>query len=235
MWVHGICMVCVLLNRLLKSMCRGKFEFVRMMVQLLKTMLYFFTMLYVQCKLITVLSLPQNGGYMIARNYMEVLLIYDVAFFYFTVFALILFNLTIRCFRFHTIRERMVGPIERFKHLRGDSLYISREDVFWVTVPIARIGLWILINVNRYSGFVGSKPVRFCILGMNLVNLYVVWQIFFASSQNNFIKNTNNYRWYKVPILFIVYAIIFGFEVSLLSLMKGTKFWGPLGFLDMTL
>jgi len=84
-----------------------------------------------------------------ARNVMEILIIFDIAFFYFTIISLMIFNTLVRCRRFHTMRERMVGSIERFKHLRGDSLYIGREDIFWFTVPMARLLLWLMIEINR--------------------------------------------------------------------------------------
>lgn len=204
-------------NKILKGYFKGRFEFFRMILQLCKMMLYFFSIIKSQNKLLTA---PQNRGkYLVsAKNYMDVLVIYDIAFFYFTIVALILFNAVIRCRRFHTVRERMIGSIERFKHLRGDSLYIAREDIFWFSVTITRILLFIMIDCNRYKTFTDSRPVRFCIIGMNIVNLYVVYQVFFAHTKNNFLMDSG-YRKCKVPILFIIYGILFGLEIAVLSQM----------------
>jgi len=151
---------------------------------------------------------------------MEILIIFDIAFFYFTIFSLIIFNAVVRCRRFHTMRERMIGSIERFKHLRGDSLYIAREDVYWFTVPMTRLMLYLMIEINRSVTGVEAKPIRFCILAMNLLNMVIVYQVFFTHTKNNFIMNPE-YRSFKVPVFLVCFAIVFGLETAFLIQMDG--------------
>lgn len=181
------------------------------------------------------MNMKHYSDHVVARNKMEVLIIFDIAFFYFTIISLIIFNAVVRCRRFHTIRERMIGSIERFKHLRGDSLYIVREDVFWFTIPMTRIMLMIMIDMNRTIVTVEAKPIRFCILAMNLLNMVIVYQVFFAHSKNNFVMDAG-YRKWKVPIFFVIYAFLFALECVFLIQMSGKSyFWGPLTSLDISL
>jgi len=151
MWVHGLCMILFVTNKFMKSFT-NRFEFLRMILQLTKIMAYFLTILKVQNTLL-ITRVNKSGQItndnVVARNIMEVLIIFDIAFFYFTIISLIIFNSVVRCRRFHTLRERMIGSIERFKHLRGDSLYIGREDIFWFTVPMSRLCLYAMIEINR--------------------------------------------------------------------------------------
>lgn len=148
MAMHGVCMICHLCNKGLKYCMKESWDITRVYFQLTKMMIYFFGILFAQSRTISALY-DEKKGYTMPRNYIETLLVYDISFFYFTIFALMIFNATIRCRRFHTLRERYVGSVERFKYLRGDALYFAREDIFWFTITWTRILLFLMIELNN--------------------------------------------------------------------------------------
>jgi len=72
-------------------------------------------------------------------------------------------------------------------------------------------------------------------LAVNLLNMVVVYQVFFARTGNNFMMDAS-YRAWKLPVFFVLYAIIFAIEmVFFFQMTDEAKFYAPLSALDMSM
>jgi len=177
---------------------------------MVKVMTYLFAVIKVQGLLIADLT-EKGSNVVVAKNFYEVLLLFDLSFFYFTIFALMIFNTLIRCRKFHTIKERIIGNTERFKSINGDSLYFAREDLHYITIIVARLGLFIYVEVNRNSS-AENDPMRYSIVFMNVINMILIYQVFFAHEDNNIIMD-KSYRRGGMPIYIFMQLCIMGFEI----------------------
>lgn len=109
-------MIVHLLTEVLAFVGKGTLQFLRKFLFLVKILVYFFAIIRMQSVLITKMY-NVNTGACKANNYVEILLLMDVSFFYFSLVACCIFNMVIRFRKFHTIKERIVGKMERFKEI----------------------------------------------------------------------------------------------------------------------
>lgn len=154
MRVHLTCLLIHIITEVLAFVGKLTLQFLRKFLVLVKVMTYLFGVIKVQGMLIKDLTKDANGKLtknFHTNNFVEVLLLFDISFFYFSIFALMIFNTLIRCRKFHTIKERIVGNTERFKAINGDSLYFAREDLHYITIVFARFCLFIFVEINRVS------------------------------------------------------------------------------------
>jgi len=103
---HWVCILMCLIQLVIQYMLYDKYKMIRKFCAITKSMLFFYTVCYVQSAIVTELKTLQVQGESIIepKNGQEVIIILDILFFYFGVFSLIIFNLFLRCFKFKTIR-----------------------------------------------------------------------------------------------------------------------------------
>lgn len=176
-------------------------------------MTYFLVIIFIQGVYINA-KFDQHKKVIIANNFYEVVLLYDITFFYFTILAMMIFNVLIRLRKYHTIKERMIGKIERFKAINGDSFFIAKEDLHYITITFSRICLFIFVENNRHDN-TKSEPLRFFVLLMNIVNLFFIYIVFFAADENNVIMDSS-YRKFRVPLGVLASLVICFMEISFL-------------------
>lgn len=120
----------------------------------------------------------------------QVLLLFAVMYFYFTIFAQIAFLLLSRCYVFNTLRER-TGYGKNIK-LKNDYLTIVKDDVHWMLLVLTNYGLFLFI-VYQYgiTGEIKSSTTKIVITTVVSVrflsNLYLNHMFFF--SKTNLFKN----------------------------------------------
>ena len=226
------CLLIHIITEVLAFVGKHTLQFLRKFLIMVKVMTYLFGVIKVQGMLINDLVVKGTNE-VVAKNFIEVLLLFDISFFYFSIVALMIFNTLIRCRKFHTIKERIVGNTERFKAINGDSLYFAREDLHYITIVFARLCLFIYVEINRISNS-HNDPMRFSIITINIINMIMVYHVFFAAEDNNIIMDPA-YRKFRAPIYLVVQIAVLVFEIIYLIKEDGkTKFYGPLVWLDVT-
>lgn len=76
--------------------------------------------------------------------------------------------------------------------------------------------------------------MRFSIMAINIINMAMIYHVFFAHEDNNIIMH-KQYRKFKIPIYLVIQISILCFEIFYLIREGGkTKFYGPLVCLDVT-
>lgn len=139
----------------------------------------------------------------------QVMLLFSVLYFYFTIFYQMGFLVLTRCYHFNTLRER--AGFGSNMRLKVDFLSFVKDDVHWMLLLFTHYSLFIYIIANKNHSLIpgsidgllfGAVTLRF------LSNLYVNHMVYF--SKTNYFKNGvfNALKSKKPFYVFIINIII---------------------------
>ncbi len=89
-----------------------------------------------------------KGGIKV-KSQKEVVILFDILLFYFTIIGLAIFLLFTRMFSIRTIKERS-GFACNERH-KIDFLYFVKDDIHWFLVLVSQTFLFIIVMKNQYN------------------------------------------------------------------------------------
>lgn len=134
-------------------------------------MIYFLFIVHVQNIAIVILRVEGDTNKMSVDSHIEVIVLYELLIFYFTIFGLMAFLLFSRFFSFRTMRERLeLGGNMRY---RRDFLEFVQEDIHYTLIAITEILLFIYVITHLTTAI-----TLWAAISMGLISFHQLCQFF---------------------------------------------------------
>ena len=126
---------------------------------------------------------------MTVKTHIEVIVLFEILIFYFTIFGLMAFLLVSRSFSFKTIRERMdLGGNMRY---RRDFLEFVQEDVHYTLIALMEFALFIYVIFHLQNEITLSAGVSMIIISLHMLFQFIlIFFIYFRPAKKKVTSTT---------------------------------------------
>lgn len=169
-------------------------------------------------------GLPNQGKRMEVNSHIEVILLYELLIFYFTIFGLMFFLLFSRFFSFRTIRERFgLGGNMRYKR---DFLEFVQEDIHYTLIAYTELALFVYVANHLANELDTRTMVSMIVISVHMVATALLNFFVFNRPKSIRIKTKT---WNQIAMVYSIFqAIVIVFIAVVLSNEIGQRrYWYP--------